>query len=194
MMTSHYSIISLVFITTSFTNFAYAESEQESETKQKRPTYGVIFNPLIPVILNSLQNGDELKEAKIIGLGANDYNIRVHHMFDQKMGVTIQLEYSQLSIFTKTTYVGIRSGPRFSIKKQGLIDWSIMPFTILGRNVVSAGTYSLASWATIGFGAEMNYTWFWGDALMEIGLGMYKTHNIGYTIYTDSLAPQWLTT
>ena len=173
---------------------AQAEETVSATTGQKSErTFAVLVNPLVPAILDIIQNEFDDKEANLIGMGAFDLNLRAHQIVNKEMGYTIQFEYSQLSFFTQTTYVGIRGGPRFSFRKTGLTDWSWNPFLLLGRNVIAAGTYSFCSWATVGAGAEIDLTWFWGDILFELGLGGYSTHNFAYTTYSetfeDTVAP-----
>ena len=151
-------------------------------------TFAILVNPLVPFILDIVENEIDQKEAKLIGIGATDFNLRTHHLLNKEMGYTLQFEYSQLSLFTQTTYVGIRGGPRFSFRKTGLTGWSWTPFLLLGRNVLSAGTYSLCSWTTAGAGVEIDLTWFWGNVLFDMGLGGYSTHNFAYAIYSDTFA------
>ena len=157
-----------------------------SKDNRNEYQFAILFNPLVPVILDTIQNELDETEAKMIGIGATDFNLRTHQILNKEMGYTLQFEYSRLSFFTQTTYVGIRGGPRLSLRKTGLTDWSWTPFVLLGRNVLSAGTYSLCSWATVGAGAELDFTWFWGNILFEMGLGGYSTQNFGYTIHAET--------
>jgi len=159
-----------------------------SKDNRNDHNFAILVNPLVPLIVDIVENEIDEKEAKLIGIGATDFNLRAHHLLNKEMGYTLQFEYSQLSILTQTTYVGIRGGPRFSFRKTGLTGWSWTPFVLLGRNVLSAGTYSLCSWTTAGAGAEVDLTWFWGDVLFDMGLGGYSTHNFAYAIYSDTFA------
>lgn len=172
-----------------------AEEELKAATSHQKSDrhFAILVNPLVPLILDAIQNELDEQEGNLIGIGAFDINLRAHQIVTKEMGYTLQFEYSQLSFFTQTTYVGVRGGPRFSFRNKGLTDWSWMPFILLGRNVISAGTHSFCSWATLGAGAEIDFTWFWGDVLLEMGLGGYSTQNFAYTTYsetfTDTTAP-----
>ena len=162
---------------------AYGE-EDHKETEIR--SNGLTWNPLVPM-LAQIASGDLEEEGSLINAGLSDFNLRFQRRVHKKTGFTLQAEYTQLSLFTRTTYVGIRGGPRFFFHSNNLKGWSATPFATLGRSSITAGTYSLGSWFVCGAGSEFNYTFFWGPMLMELGLGGYFTQNVGYTVHAESM-------
>ncbi len=163
---------------------AHGEEEQADTPENHR--YGVTWNPLASVLIQSSLN-DLKEEEALIELGVSDFNLRFQHRLNRKIGFTVQAEYTRLSTFIQTTYVGIRGGPRFFFHPTKLNGWSSTPFVTLGRSIITAGSYSLSSWVVCGAGGELNYTHLWGPILIELGLGGYFTQNLGYSIHADSL-------
>ena len=164
---------------------AYGESSAQ-EIANKEPQYAITWNPLFSTLSQSLLRNVE-EEADLINIGVADFSLRFQNRLASKIGILIQADYTQLSLFTQTTYVGVRGGPRYFFRPTGLGGWSATPFILIGRSVVAAGAYGLASWTVCGLGAEMDYTWSWGPVLLEIGLGGYTAYNIGYTAHADTL-------
>ena len=159
---------------------------QEEEKEGGQYQSAITWTPLISVLINSAF-GDLEEEATLLNIGASDFGLRFMHRLNSKYGLTLHLDYSQLSLFTRTTYVGVRGGPRFFFKPVTLHGWSATPFVTLGRCMITAGTYSLSSWAVLGVGGEINHTWLWKRFVLDLGLGAYAATNIGYTAHADTM-------
>jgi hypothetical protein len=164
------------------------EAKSTPIENEESPSTAILFNPLIPIALSLIKDQISKEEPEAIFiLGATDFNLRGHYMWSETLGLTIQLEHSFLRFFTNTAHTGVRIGPRVSPKGKGLMGWTVFPFFIMGRTVLTSGTYALASWSVLGAGAELNYTHRWRSVLLAGGVGVYRTENIGYTTYADSM-------
>lgn len=164
----------------------YPVAYGESVPKNEHRINGITWNPLIPVLAH-IALEDLREEGSLIDAGLSDFNLRFQRRVHKKIGLTLQTEFTQLSLFTRTTYVGVRGGPRFYFHNNNLAGWSATPFVTLGRSSITAGSYGLSSWLVSGAGSEINYTFFWGSLLIELGLGGYFTQNIGYTAHAESM-------
>ena len=161
---------------------AYADDFSPPDARKN----GITWNPLTSALIQTFL-GDLEEEGALIDAGVSDFNLRFQRRINSKIGLTLQAEYTQFSLFTQTTYVGIRGGPRIFFHPNNLKGWSATPFVTLGRSSITAGTYSLSTWFVWGAGSEINYTWFWGPVLIELGLGGYFTQNIGYRAHAESM-------
>ncbi|MAA78435.1 MAG: hypothetical protein CL916_04180 [Deltaproteobacteria bacterium] len=182
MLSVLFLISGCIFGATDPYSVAYGERKQNRE----KLSNAITWNPLAAAIIE-IALGDLKKEGSLIDAGASDFNLRFQRRINSKIGFTIQADYTQFSLFTRMTYIGIRGGPRLFFHPTNLKGWSATPFVTLGRNSITAGTYSLSSWFMCGAGSEINYTWFWGSLLMEVGLGGYFTQNLGYRIHAESM-------
>ena len=185
-MTKNYTRILLLGMGIGLGTSSTAYGEEEKEEKDAYQS-AITWNPLAFVLV---QHGmDELEEeAILLGMGVSDFNLRLQHRINRSVGWTLQAEYTQLSLFTKTTYLGVRGGPRFFLEPETIQGWSTTPFLTLGRTIISAGTYSLSSWVVLGSGGEVNYTWLWDRTVLDIGLGAYAATNIGYVAHATTMA------
>ena len=164
--------------------FSIAHAQEERGSTQYNSA--LIWTPLPSVLINSALRDFE-EEGALIDIGASDFGLRLQHRLNTKLGWNLQVDYTQISLFTRTTYVGVRGGPRFFFQPTTLQGWSSTPFVSLGRSMITAGTYSLSSWFVLGIGGEVNHTWLWGRFVVDIGLGAYAATNIGYVAHAQTM-------
>jgi hypothetical protein len=138
------------------------------------PRSAVLIDPLGPTIALA---------ARALDIPALDANLRGHHMVSDRIGVTVELDFTQLtmSYAVRGWYLGARAGPRLALRGRGLEDWTLTPFVLGGPTVVTVpGSGPMARWGVLGGGAEAGRTWVWGPVAFELGLGLLVTRNIGY--------------
>lgn len=119
--------------------------------------------------------------ANVLEIPSFDANLRVLHVHGDRWGWTAQTDViTTVPFFVRATHVGLRGGPRLSLRGRGLSDWTVGAFGILGITDVSVAGGSLARYAVVGGGLEGGRTWVWKRFTMELGLAVYSTGNIAY--------------
>lgn len=142
------------------------------------PHTAVLTNPHGPVIALG---------ASALGFPSGDGNLRVHHMFDRRWGLTVTADATRAEIlFVPTTHVGLRVGPRISFRGRALRDWAAHPFVLAGFTDLSSQGGRLASSVVLGAGGEVHRTWVWGRVGFELGIGMYGLATAAYLPAVES--------
>ena len=141
----------------------------------------VLINPTLPAI-TSIANGVlQLTEIdEFISVGISDANLRVLHQPSPRWGVMVHIDYSKVSYMLSASHVGLRVGPRMSLRENGLSDWYLSAALIGGVSTISASNYRLAHWGVLGCSSELGRTWVWKQLIVEVGVGLYSTINVGY--------------
>ena len=141
----------------------------------------VLVNPSLPAITATANGVLRLTEIDdFISVGISDANLRVLHQPSPRWGVMVHVDYSHVSYMLSASHVGIRVGPRLSLRDNGLSDWYINAALIGGMSTISASNYRLAHWGVLGCSSELGRTWIWKQLIVEVGLGLYSTINVGY--------------
>jgi hypothetical protein len=145
----------------------------------------LMVNPLGPALAlaaNAIVIGD-------IGIRvrAFDLNLRAHHVFTDRWGLTAQLDFTTAELLVRGTHLGVRAGPRMAVRKRGLTDWTLSPFLMAGYTALGTLSFRMAGWGMVGFGGEVGRTWIWRRLSFELGLGLYSTTNFGYASQVETL-------
>ena len=141
----------------------------------------VLVNPTLPAITATANGVLQLTEIDdFISIGISDANLRVLHQPSQRWGVMMHIDYSHVSYMLSASHVGLRVGPRMSLRGTGLSDWYLSAALIGGVSTISASNYRLAHWGVLGCSSELGRTWVWKQLIVEVGVGLYSTQNIGY--------------
>lgn len=149
-----------------------AEPPVEAEPEPHRSA--VVFDPTGPTLALL---------ARTFDIPATDLNLRGHHMFTPRLGITAELEATVISgVFTVSTWhAGARVGPRLALRGRGLNDWNALAFVLGGVTTATAGGAGpLARYGVLGSGVELGRTWVWGHFTLDLGLGAYLSANVGY--------------
>jgi hypothetical protein len=171
-----------------FCGMMFIQEVRSEPAEKDKTTTALLFAPFSSLLISIVENEITKEEPDaLFVLGATDFGFRGHYVWGPKIGVTVQLEYSSFQFFTKTTHTGVRIGPRIPLQNKEFLGWTICFFVLIGRTVISSGAYPLASWSVLGAGAEITYTWTWDSVLLESGLGVYQSHNVGYRTYAESM-------
>ncbi len=160
----------------------------------ERPQNALMVNPVGPalaLVVNALDLGESF-----LRVWALDFNLRGHHQFNDRLGLTAQVDLTSGEFLVQATHLGFRVGPRIALGKRGLADWAFSPFLLVGFTDVRAGEYRLASWGDLGMGFEVGRTFVWKEFAIELGTGFYSTVPVGYSAHSPSFegteAPQAL--
>ena len=141
----------------------------------------VLVNPTLPAITATANGILQLTEVdKFISIGAADANIRALYQPSQRWGMMMHVDYSSVSYMLSASHIGLRVGPRMSLRENGLSDWYLSTTLIGGISTVSASNYLLAHWGVLGCSSELGRTWVLKQLIVEVGVGLYSTINVGY--------------
>ncbi len=162
-----------------------AEPEEPVPAEPEEPQNALLVSPIGPAVAMAvnLAKFDEFG----VPVWAFDLNLRGHHLFDDRWGLTVQLDLTMGELLLRATHVGLRVGPRMALRKRGLADWTMSPFVLVGATWLGSGGYPLARWGTLGLGAEMGRTFEWRRLAIELGWGLYVTRNVGYHAQAEAL-------
>ena len=142
----------------------------------------VLLSPIGPVVAGV---------ASALGTPAVDANLRMHHIFGEGVGMTLQTDFLWTRVMdVEVMSPNLRGGPRFSLRKRGLADWTLTPFAMVGYTTLSAAHEELFHYTTLGLGAEAGRTWVWKRLTMELGLGAYTTVPVAYHADAEVLPEQ----
>ncbi len=145
----------------------------------------VMVSPLGPIVALAINLADIGEFG--VPVQAFDQNLRGHHMFTGRWGLTAQVDITGGELLLRGTHYGLRVGPRMTFRKRGVADWAVSPFVLGGLTTLSAGGYPLARWFNFGVGVELGRTFVWRGLAIELGGGLYRSRNFGYAAQADAV-------
>lgn len=144
------------------------------------------LGPTLSLVATALGAAAASGDSLPFSIWAADLNLRGHHMFTPRIGLTAQVDYTAVNFLTRFSHVGVRVGPRFSLREEWLPGWGVSPYLIGGGSFATAGPVKLSRWGVLGVGAEATRTWVRGEHFsLELGFGVYRTTNFGYTTLVE---------
>jgi len=140
----------------------------------------VLVNPIGPVTA---------VVANALGIPAFDANLKLHHMPRDGVGFTVQTDLTNVVVEDlHVVHSAVRFGPRFSLRKRGLADWTLTPYAVVGYTGASAAHTHLVRYGVVGAGLDAGRTWVWKRFTMELGLGVLGTAAFAVATPTEVLA------
>ena len=156
---------------------------ESTEVKEK----ALIVNPTLPAITILADGLVSLTEFEdFLKLRVWDVNLRGYQVFNQRWGLSVQVDFTRANIISTSTHFGCRVGPRISLQNSGITGWNWTPFVMTGHTSVYAGNYPLSKWGVLGIGGELDRTYVWNNFVLDLGLGLYTTRNVLYRTYADA--------
>ena len=159
----------------------------------------LVINPILPsvsVLADGIVSLTEIED--FMKFRVWDANIRGYQFYSNRWGIMAQLDYTQGNVIWKSTHVGCKVGPRFSLQNSGFEGWSLSAYGVLGYTTVSVSRYPLSKWAVYGVGTELGHSVIWNHFVLDLGLGLYTTRNALYTSSAEAFKgtepPQGLST
>lgn len=148
----------------------------------------IVINPVLPSITTIADGVVALTEIEdFMKFRVWDANLRGYNFYSKRWGVMAQLDYTQGNFIWKSSHIGCKVGPRFSLQNSGFEGWSLSTYGILGYTTVSASHYPLSRWAVYGIGAELGRSYIWNHFVLDLGLGLYTAQNAIYRSYAEAM-------
>jgi hypothetical protein len=173
-------VITPLLLTAATALAASVAGPEPSEEPRARHS-AVLFDPSGPTIA---------AVATLLGNPALDLNLRGHHMFGDRLGLTVEADWLSITqMYTlKARHAGLRAGPRVALRGRGLDDWALLPFGLFGHTDLSAtGVGAMGTYGVLGAGAELSRLWNRGPVAFEVGLGLHASASVGYRVHSPSL-------
>ena len=158
----------------------------------------LVVNPLLPsisILADGIVSLTEIED--FMKLRVWDANLRGYRIYNNRWRLMAQLDYTRSNLVWKTTHVGAKIGPRLSLQNSDFEGWSLSTYGLFGYTSLSASRYPLSRWAVVVAGSELGRSFVWNHFILDLGVGLYTTHNFLYhtstEAYKDSDAPAGLT-